>query len=440
MNEAPDSVSPKGPSARGVAALVVQRVLEQGAFVSDTLDRELATARLDPRDRALATELCYGVVRVEGALSERLERLARRGVAKGDELLRSHLLVAAYQLLVLDRIPAFAAINEAVALLTRTRGRKVAGFANAVLRKLAASGERLSLPEALEASVAPWLLAELIRSVGREPALGLLGASPVAARRGLSLRLTSRADALALPWRDRAEPGQLAPGALWLPPSGDLRSFPGYAEGAFVVQEEGAQWAALALGARPGERVLDACAGHGQKSSLLAEQITPGGELAVNDIAEGKLQRLRRDFERLGLEAPACHLVDLTLGTGDLPAGFHRVLVDAPCTGTGTLRRRPEILRRLTPEDPERLAARAAALLLNAASRARPGGRVVFVVCSVLYTECEAVAERVRGALEPAPFDSPIAVQVAGAGAWQCRLLPSVHGTDGYYVASFVAR
>ncbi len=440
MSEAHVGESPKGPSARSVAAMVVQKVLEEGAFVSDALDRELETARLEPRDRALATELCYGVIRVERALSARLERLARRGVAKGDDLLRAHLLVAAYQLLVLDRIPAFAAINEAVALLSRLRGPKVGGFANAVLRKLSASGERLPLGEALEASVAPWLFAELVRSVGRESALALLGAGTVSARRGLSLRLTARAATLTLPWLSRAEAGQLVPSALWLPPSGDLRVLEGHAEGAFVVQEEGAQWAALALGARPGERVLDACAGHGQKSSLLAEQIVPGGQLFVNDIAESKLQRLTREFSRLGLDAPACHRVDLMRGPGDLPAEMDRVLVDAPCTGTGTLRRRPEILRRLTPEDPVRLAERAAAILVHAAGRTRLGGRVVFVVCSVLRAECEDVAERVSGVLEPAPFDSPIAARVAGEGAWQCRLLPSIHGTDGYYVASFVAR
>jgi 16S rRNA (cytosine967-C5)-methyltransferase len=104
------------------------------------------------------------------------------------------------------------------------------------------------------------------------------------------------------------------------------------------------------------------------------------------------------------------------------------------------LRRRPEILRRLTPEDPQRLADRATQLLMQAATRARPGGRVLFVVCSVLRSECEDVAERVREVLEPAPFDTPDAARVAGPGAWQCRLLPSVHGTDGYYVASFATR
>lgn len=434
---------PAAPSARAVAAKVVQRVLDEGVFVSDALDAELERHRgdgLDARDRALATELCYGVIRTEPVLAERLERLARRGLGKGDELMRAHLLVAAYQLLVLDRIPAFAAINEAVAALQRLRGPRVAGFANAVLRRLSASGERLELGAALEASAAPWLFAELCRSVGREAALGLLGASVGGARRGLSIRLTPRADRSRLPWLAHAEPGRVVSGALWLPPSGDLRRLEGYAEGAFVVQEEGAQWAALALGARPGERVLDACAGHGQKSSLIAEQLGAHGELWVNDVTAGKLARLRREFERLGLPEPASSVVDLTRGPGELPAGMDRVIVDAPCTGAGTLRRRPEILRRLTPDDPARLAERAAQMLIQAGSRARPGGRVLFVVCSVLRTECEDVAERARGVLEPAPFDSPEVASIAGAGAWQCRLLPSIHGTDGYYVASFVRR
>jgi 16S rRNA (cytosine967-C5)-methyltransferase len=442
---------PPKASARGVAAKVVQRVLEDGAFISDALDDELeraqrpgghdpAAALLDVRDRALATELCYGVIRTERALGERLERLAKSGLAKDDVLLRAHLLVAAYQLLLLDRIPAFAAINEAVALLGRLRGTRVAGFANAILRKLAASGERLSLEVALRASVAPWLMSELSRSVGEEAALALLGASPGGARRGLSLRLTARAEREKLPWLSRAEPGRLVPSALWLPPSGDLRRLEGYAEGAFVVQEEGAQWAALALGARPGERVLDACAGHGQKSSLIAERLGASGELWVSDVAENKLQRLAREFERLRLPAAKACAVDLTRTLGELPTGMDRVLVDAPCTGTGTLRRRPEIARRLTPDDPPRLAELASQLLAQAATRARPGGRVSFVVCSVLRTECEDVVERVRELLEPAPFDSEAAARVAGPGAWQYRLLPSEHGTDGYYVASFVVR
>lgn len=450
-NRSNGSDAPRGPSARSLAARVVQRVLEEEAFVSEALDAELGRSALAERDRALATELSYGVVRLERALSARLQALAPRGVAKGDVLTQSHLLVATYQLLVLDRIPAFAAINEAVETLRQLRGPRVAGFANAILRRMSRAQEALPVAEALEAALDPWLYEELCRSVGREALLGLLGAGDVvppgsddeAPRRGLCVRLTARG-AAALEtgtppeWVALAQPGQLAPRALWLPPAGDLRSLPGYAEAHFVVQEEGAQWAALALGARPGERVLDACAGHGQKAAILAEQIGPTGALYAGDVAPNKLARLEREFQRLGLPAPHCHAIDLLHGVGDLPGDMDRVLVDAPCTGTGTLRRRPEILRRLREEDPKRLADQAVQLLCNAATRARPGGRVLFVVCSVLRAECEDVAERVRGVLRPAPFDAPEAVRVTGPEAWQYRLLPTLHGTDGYYVASFV--
>jgi 16S rRNA (cytosine967-C5)-methyltransferase len=432
---------PPATSARAVAGRVVYHVLTQQAFVSETLDRELGRSGLADRDRALATELSYGVIRLERALAARLDALSRRGAASTDPLARAHLLIAAYQLLALDRVPAFAAINEAVEALRRARGPRVAGFGNAILRRLAAE-PKLELPGALESSVPPWLWAQLERSVGREAALGLLGATGAAARRGLCVRLTARAASSSPPlaWLASAEPGQVAPGALWLPPSGDLRRLAGYAEGAFVVQEEGAQWSALALGAQPGERVLDACAGHGQKASLLAERLGPTGRLWVNDLVPRKLERLGQEFRRLGLPLPECRSVDLASTVGDLPADMQRVLVDAPCTGTGTLRRRPEIANRLVESDPSRLAEQALKLLCNAASLVPPGGRVLFVVCSVLRAECEDVVERARHVLEPAPFEAPEAQRVAGPGQWQCRLLPQIHGTDAYYVASFQRR
>lgn len=426
-------------TARSVAARVVSRVLGSQVFLSDVLDAELQRAALEPRDRALATELSYGSVRLERALSKRLAALAPRGVAKGDALAQAHLLVAAYQILALDRVPAFAAVNEAVAALSKLRGDKLAGFANAVLRRLAEQRADFSSSEALAASVEPWLYEELCRSVGAGQALSLLGAASSSPHRGLCVRFAERVRDLPA-WTRAAEPGKLAPRAYWLPPSGDPRRLEGFAEGQFVVQEEGAQWAALALGARPGERVLDACAGHGQKSAILAERLGGAGRLWVNDIAPSKLERLRREFERLGLCTPEFCTVDLTASPGGLPADMDRVLVDAPCTGTGTLRRRPEILRRLGPGDPARLAERARLMLRHAAARARPGGRVLFVVCSVLRAECEDVADSVREVLEPAPFDAPEAIGLLGPGATACRLSPATHGTDGYYVASFLRR
>ena len=223
---------------------------------------------------------------------------------------------------------------------------------------------------------------------------------------------------------------------------GDPRKRPGFSEGVFTVQEEGAQAIALALGARPGERILDACAGRGQKTSLFVEQVGAEGSVWATDVYPKKLEALSSEFERLQLRAPEIRSLDWTVGVADVPADFDRVLVDAPCTGTGTLRRRPEIATRLQPEDPARLSALAESILRSAATRVRRGGRVVFAVCSVLEAECEALVQRVLDVLEPAPFDAPELswARADSEAPAAFRIGPTAFETDGYFAASFLKR
>ncbi|HEY4103952.1 MAG TPA: transcription antitermination factor NusB, partial [Polyangiaceae bacterium] len=229
-------------TARSVAAQAVLRVLRDGAFGAAALSAELERARdLDERDRALATELLYGTLRLRGALEERLAEHAARGLK--DLAVRAELLVAAYQILLLDRVPAFAAVNSAVSAVRAKRGARVAGFANAILRKLAA-GEKLDPAEAAKRSVAPWLLAALERSVGAEEASLLI--LPELEKK-VGLRLISGRSVPA--WLEESERGKLSPRARLIHGEGDPRKREGYAEGAFVVQEEGAQAIGLALGA-----------------------------------------------------------------------------------------------------------------------------------------------------------------------------------------------
>lgn len=407
----------------------MERVLTDAAYVSAALDAELRRhPQLDQRERALATELSYGTLRAEPALRSRLFVHAPRGVS--DERVLAQLLVAAYQILLLDRVPAFAAVDAAVNGVKRERGPRVAGFANAVLRKLARTGEKLSWAQALREALPDWLWQDLLQAIGLEQATLLLNAESVT---GLRRRL----GAAEPEWLRELPAGRVSPLARLVRGAGDPREKPGYAEGAFTLQEEGAQVVGLALGARKGENVLDACAGRGQKSTLLGERIGHG-KLVASDLYPEKLEALAAETQRLHLEPIETRAVDWSVGQGGLSGDFDRVLVDAPCSGTGTLRRRPEILRRLGPDDPARLAALAETILRSAARCAKPGAAVTFAVCSVLEQECERVVERVLDVLEPHPLDAPELPDFTGKTCF--RLLPGLHGTDGYFVASFRRR
>ncbi|HLV21432.1 MAG TPA: transcription antitermination factor NusB [Polyangiaceae bacterium] len=421
----------KLPTAREIAARILLRVRRDGAFAAAALDAELGRLpQLDPRERALATELVYGCLRTEGALRAEIDRYARHGIS--DDVVLVELLIAVYQLVALSKVPEFAAVDAAVSAVRRQRGPKVAGFANAVLRKVARSGVRLEDAVRQQQRAPEWLCAKLTDAVGAAETEALLsGETPttVRVREGRSLP----------EWLLQAPPGRASPLARRAP-GGDPRQLPGYDDGAFVIQEEGAQVVALALGARPGERVLDACAGRGQKTSLLADRVGPTGKVFASDLYPAKLDALAREFQRLELPPPEIAAVDLTVGSGPIPTGFDRALVDAPCTGTGTLRRRPEILRRLEADDPGRLAALQRAILRTAASRVRPGGRVLYAVCSVLPEEGEAVVAAAGDLLTLAPFDAPELAPLLEPTDCTLRLLPGRHGTDGFFLASLVRR
>ena len=421
-------------TGRRIAARVIARVSFEGAYAAAALDAELSRATdLDPREKGLATEIAYGVLRTRPALLRRIERYAKR--LPRDEVTLVHLLVAVYQITLLERVPAFAAVNAAVEAVRSERGPKLAGFVNAVLRRLAQSSERLDPVLAVRDSGPAWLIERLTATVGEDEALKLLGAHGVAPA---SVRLVSGRELPA--WLEGASEGKVSPRARRVTELGDLRVRPGYREGSFVVQEEGAQVVAFLLGARAGERVLDACAGRGQKTSLLSELVGPTGSVWAADLHPKKLDALRLEAERLGLPSPECRSVDLGVGVADLPDDFDRVLVDAPCTGTGTLARRPEIKERIAPSDPARLADLQTSILERAASRLRPGGRLIYAVCSVLPEEAEGVVERAPSMLVPAPFDAPELEGRLSLDRSSLRLLPGAHGTDGYFVASFVRR
>lgn len=434
------------PTARSVAADVLVRVERDSAFAAAALDVELdRNIQLEPRDRALATELVYGSLRLRGWLEERLSRHAPRGLSNLPPEVRAILVIAAYQLLALERVPAFAAVSEAVSGVRAAAGERVSGFANAVLRKLSREPKPTSeeLSRAALASADPALTKAIIESIGEPATLALFAASEPPPL-GIRVEDASTRESWLAALREARpsasiEAGKVSPLAIALRGAGRLTDLPGFTEGAWTPQEEGSQAIALALGAKEGEVVLDACAGRGNKTGLLARAVGASGAVDAADLHPKKLERLERELGRIGLEPRSTFAVDWSSGTGGATGPYDRVLVDAPCSGTGTVRRRPELLLRRQASDLEELASLQRAILERAASLVRPGGRLVYAVCSVLRAEAEEViAQASQYGLTPAPFDAPVAAVVAPRDATAFRLLPSEHGTDGYFVASFV--
>jgi 16S rRNA (cytosine967-C5)-methyltransferase len=419
-------------TARRLAADVLLQVERDGAFASAALSAALAREPdLDPRDRALATELVYGVLRWRGILRETIGRQTPRGITKLDPAVRAHLEIAAYQILRMDRIPAAAAVDEAVSGVKRQRGERMGGFANAVLRKVAADPARPDEDERARLALPAWLSRALRRDLGAEDARAVALASLAVPRTFLRANVR-KTTCEALAERIHSErPGARAtrwagaPGALEIAADGDLQALPSFREGLFTVQDAAAQAVAALVRPRPGERILDACAGRGGKTGALVELAGGPVEVDAADDHPGKLERLVSEMARLGHAGVRTVAVDLAVGAGGLAPPYDAVLVDAPCTGTGVLARRPEIRWRLVRDDAARLAEVQRTILSRAAGLVRPGGRLVYAVCSLLAAEGPQVT--------------------ASLGAeWtmegEHRWLPHREGTDGFYAVVWARR
>ena len=396
------------PSARALARGVLARVERDGAYAGRALAAALDRGRaLSPEDRALATELVYGVLRRRSRLDRALDALARTGTGNLDPAVRIALRLAAYQILFLDRIPAYAAVSEAVEACKALGGRGVAGFANALLRRLARTGEP-ALPDGardpaayLEAAVGfpAWLVRLLLAELPAAEAVAFGDASmapapvtlranaPRIAREALLARLGAERPGATL------LPSAIAPDAILARRFDAPATTAAWGEGLFAVQDAGAQVVAELCGAAPGERILDACAGGGGKTAHLLALSGGQAQIDAVDKAPAKLHDARRTLQRLGLTSARTVTADLTrpLDSALVAQGYHRILLDAPCSGLGVLRRHPEALVRRSPDDLAALAAQQLSMLASVAPALRPGGLLTYAVCTFERQECEEV-------------------------------------------------
>jgi len=411
-----------GPApARKVAFDALWRVEARDDHAETALDELLTRLQPRPEDRALAYELTYGVIRWRLLLDHYLAQVLDRPLEQVERKTRIALQLGAYQLLHLERIPPRAAVNESVSLAPPP----ARGFVNAVLRALArrlpelAGPDRIADPAerlAVSESHPRWMVELWTGMIGREDTALVLRANNLRPALGLrvnTLRAT-REELLSLLAGQgvEARPGELSPLAVLVSEPGPVRLLPGYAEGLFAVQDEASQLVPLILDPRPGNMVLDACAAPGTKSLAIAQLLAGRGTVAAVDVNADRLRLLAAESKRLGMENVTPVVADVS-AAGELPAPFDgavfdRVLVDAPCTGLGTMRRRPEIKWRRTPEDLARMASRQRAILERAAARVKPGGVVVYSTCTLTREENEEVVEPLLASgeyelLEPAP-------------------------------------
>jgi 16S rRNA (cytosine967-C5)-methyltransferase len=427
-----------------LAAFEILRRVEDGAYASVLLAAKEPS--LAPLDRALCHELVMGVLRRQLWLDRLAEFYSNRKVGEMDLEVRLALRLALYQLRFLSRVPASAAVNESVNLVYYARLRSAGSMVNAVLRRATRDPDidpSLAITDPIEkiavATSHPfWLIERWVTSFGRDEAEALAHANnepaPVAFR-----VVAARAKEAAVVDRLRESgatvtPSTIANGAWRVTQAGSLLPKLVTA-GEIYIQDEASQLVASVLDVKPGEKVLDLCAAPGSKATQIADRAGDGALIVAGDIHEHRLRTVVNTVRAHGLKSIHCVALD---GLQQLPFEneFDRVLVDAPCSGTGTLRRNPEIRWRISPAAIEDLSRRQTQLLVNASQFVKPSGRLVYSTCSVEADENEDV---VRAFLEKgADFQSTeLALDPSLRSGSGARTWPHRHDTDGFFIQAF---
>jgi len=419
--------------SRAAAATVVGRVLG-----GRSLDRALPAALelVAQRDRGFVQQLCYGTLRQAPRLQRLLEQLLDRPLRDRDRDLHGLLLVGLYQLTG-TRVPDHAAVAATVAATRALQKHWARGLTNAVLRRFLR--ERDALVAALDPAAANahphWLyhrlreqwpdhLPAIVEAGTKQPPMTLRVNALRQSREAYLVRLADCGLA--------ASPGALADTAVYLADAVDVDALPGFAEGAVSVQDEAAQLAANLLGAGPGERLLDACAAPGGKTCHLLEVQPALAELVAMDVDGTRLARVRDNLKRLDYKATVI-AADAAAPPAEFGAtGFDRILVDAPCSASGVLRRHPDVKLLRRESDIAQLAARQLDILRGLWPLLRPGGCLLYVTCSILQEENSAVIRDFQRQHDNARIETPDVdwgVPVDGGR----QLLPAAGGPDGLF-------
>jgi 16S rRNA (cytosine967-C5)-methyltransferase len=431
---------------------ILRRVEEEGAYADALLGHALKSSSLGIRDHALVTRLVYGTLAWQGFLDHIIAACSRRPPQALDAPIRIVLRLALFQTCLLSRIPDFAAVNTAVQLAKRFHGGAATGLVNAVLRRATAEWQRVPLPSLQDDPVGhlgirwshpAWLVERWLAQYGFDETEALLRANNEPAPTVLRVnRLKIEPGQLLVRLQAggcTAQPASYVPTGIRIEHAGAPERWPGYREGLFSVQGEASQLVGLLTAPQPGARVLDACAAPGGKTTHLAELMENRGEIVALDRSARGVARVACMARRLGLSIVHTAVADAT--AWQPPADrFDCVLVDAPCSGLGTLRQHPEVRWRRTAKDIAGLAALQLRLVLHLADAVRPGGTLVYATCTLSAAENDEVLAallRTRPDFivsDPRPL-LPVPARPLVDADGMLRTFPQRHGLDGFFVA-----
>jgi len=471
MRTRPNRGRPNGPGTsdrrrtaapthtRLLALRVLERVSSAGAYADLLLHSALGRSTLNAPDRAFATDLVYGTLRWRGKINYYLSHFVDQDLSKLEPLVASTLQLGAYQLLCTERVPVSAAVDQSVRCIRAAGVSRATGLVNAVLRRLSLEHDKIALPSVHDdptaylthaLSLPRWLAERCIERCGVDGAVAFAKACNEPPP--LTIRTNrARGDAGEL-LQDllenfpNATACRFARDGIVLGRKGNPARDQGFLAGRFTVQDEASQLVVALLDPQPGERVLDICAAPGGKTTAIAERVGPSGSVVAVDRNTRRLDLVQRAVRRLGLTGIRTVARDATRSLAELApeGGFDRILVDAPCSGLGTLRRNPDAKWRVKPGDPARLTEIQRALVGNAATVLRPGGTLVYSACTVLAEENEEIARHfLHGSrnFAPTPKDAvPDEVKAVANPDGFLRTFPHIHDTDGFFAARFERR
>jgi len=437
---------------RHLAVDILNRVDEYGAFAEPLLDAHLSrNHQLNIHDRGLITQIVYGTLRMRGRLDWIIGQLYRGTFSSMDVRIKNTLRTGIYQLLFTERIPEFAIVNEAVEIIKIVHPAG-AGLVNAVLRNVIRKKDEIVYPEmekdpSLHISITHshplWLVEKWIGMFGVEDTAALCRADneiPPVTLRVNTLKTTRERtrDTLLQDGFDVRLTAFSSDGLILLNPAKSIRDTTCYAEGHIQFQDEASQLIARLVDPKEGENILDLCAGTGGKTMHLAALMNNHGSITSVDISKKRLEALKKNGRRLGVTIVNTQEGDAREKIEESCVGeYDKIIVDAPCSGLGTLRRNPEIKWRSSPEDVTKCANLQKIILDNAALYVKKGGSLIYSTCTIMPEENEKVIEEFiahqRNFMCIHPSDTINSRVVGDLGYFQSY--PHRHGTDGFFGA-----